>query len=120
MQFKNMTEMMGAGYVPVSSYKPAHPAIGLGRSWAATLYGEQDDFGRSPVLFEVKPESVLLQDELNAANRPGCVVLAFAPQQIAEIEREAAAIVPFDPCATERLTEDQRTGRRDRSHPNRP
>ena len=107
MQFKNMTEMLGAGYVPVSGYKPAHPAIGLGRSWAATLYGEQDDLGRSPILFEIKPESVLLREEINAANRPGCIVLAFAPQQIAEIEREATAIVPFDPRSAERLTEGQ-------------
>lgn len=107
MQFKNMTEMLGAGYVPVSGYKPAHPAIGLGRSWAATLYGEQDDLGRSPILFEIKPESVLLREEINAANRPGCVVLAFAPQKIAEIERQAASMAVFDPCATEQLTKDQ-------------
>ena len=50
MQFKNMTEMMSAGYVPVSSYKPAHPLIGVGRSWTATLYGAEDDFGKRPRL----------------------------------------------------------------------
>ena len=33
--------------------------------------------------------------------------LAFSPQQLAEIERAAAAVVQFDPRSVERMTEDQ-------------